>query len=179
MKKDSPIIKTKGLLLRGFDESDLENVFRGLSNPDVIKYYGVSYNSLESTKAQMDFFASLEKEGTGKWWAICSPDNKTFFGGAGLNNLNSNHKKSEIGFWLLPQFWGKGIAREIIPLICKYGFEKFNLHRIEAIIETENFASKKVIVNAGFAHEGTMKDCEFKNGKFISLDIYAKLEGYA
>jgi ribosomal-protein-alanine N-acetyltransferase len=27
-----------------------------------------------------------------------------------------------------------------------------------------------------FKHEGTMKDCEIKNGEFISLDIYAKLK---
>jgi len=27
-----------------------------------------------------------------------------------------------------------------------------------------------------FLYEGTMKDCEIKNGKFISLDIYAKLK---
>ncbi len=26
-----------------------------------------------------------------------------------------------------------------------------------------------------FTFEGTMKDCEIKNGKFISLDIYALL----
>ena len=26
-----------------------------------------------------------------------------------------------------------------------------------------------------FEYEGTMKECEIKNGKFISLDIYAKL----
>jgi ribosomal-protein-alanine N-acetyltransferase len=28
----------------------------------------------------------------------------------------------------------------------------------------------------GFQHEGTMKECEIKNGKFINLDIYAKIK---
>ena len=53
MKKEVnifPIIKTNNLLLRRFVESDLENVFSGLSDPEVIKYYGVSYNSLFDTK---------------------------------------------------------------------------------------------------------------------------------
>jgi len=27
-----------------------------------------------------------------------------------------------------------------------------------------------------FEYEGTMKECEIKNGRFISLDIYAKLK---
>jgi ribosomal-protein-alanine N-acetyltransferase len=27
-----------------------------------------------------------------------------------------------------------------------------------------------------FLHEGTMTDCEIKNGAFISLDIYSKIK---
>lgn len=50
MTREFPIIKTDRLLLRQFVESDLENVFNGLSHPDIIKYYGVSYLTLEATK---------------------------------------------------------------------------------------------------------------------------------
>jgi [ribosomal protein S5]-alanine N-acetyltransferase len=67
-----PIIKTERLLLRQFIESDTENVFKGLSHPDVVKYYGVSYNTLENTKYQMKFFNDLEENETGIWWAVCS-----------------------------------------------------------------------------------------------------------
>ena len=44
MTKEFPVIKTQRLLLRQFVDSDLVNVFKGLSHPDIIKYYGVSYN---------------------------------------------------------------------------------------------------------------------------------------
>ena len=114
---DSPIIKTKRLLLRKFIASDLENVYKGLSDPEIIKYYGVSYKTLEDTEAQMQFFVDLEKEGTGIWWAVCSLDNKTFYGAGGLNSLNKVHKKAEIGFWLLTEFWGQGIMKEVLPII--------------------------------------------------------------
>ena len=83
-----PIIKTDRLLLRQFVESDIENVFKGLSHPDIIKYYGVSYQTLEATKAQMKFFADLEKNETGIWWAVCSLDNNIFYGAGGLNSLS-------------------------------------------------------------------------------------------
>ena len=43
-------LQSNRLLLRPFVESDIENVFKGLSHPDIIKHYGVSYDSLESTK---------------------------------------------------------------------------------------------------------------------------------
>lgn len=177
MNASFPILKTERLLLRQFIDSDLENVFKGLSHPDVIKYYGVSYQTLEATKAQMKFFADLEKDETGIWWAVCSPDNTIFYGGGGLNNLSKEHKKAEIGFWLLPDHWGKGIMTEAMPIICDYGFTGLGLHRIEGIVETENDLCKKAMDKLKFDYEGTMKECEVKNGKFISLDIYAKLKG--
>ena len=168
-------IKTERLLLRQFAESDIESVFKGLSHPDIIKYYGVSYRTIEDTKEQMKFFADLEKNKTGIWWAVCSLDNKIFYGAGGLNSLSREHKKAEIGFWLLSDFWGQGIMTEAMPLICNYGFDKLGLHRIEGMVETENTNCKNAMAKLDFRHEGTMRECEIKNGKFISLDIYSKL----
>lgn len=171
-----PIIKTERLLLRQFIDNDLENVFKGLSHPDIIKYYGVSFQTLEATKEQMTFFADLEKNETGVWWAVCSADNKTFYGAGGLSSLNKEHKKAEIGFWLISEFWGTGIMKEAMPLICNYGFDNLELHRIEGFVESENKNCKNAMAKLDFQHEGTMKECEIKNGNFISLDIYSKVK---
>lgn len=170
------MLKTNRLLIRPFEDSDIENVFKGLSDPNIIKYYGISFDSLEATKEQMTWFADLEKDGTGIWFAVCSLDNKTFYGAGGLNGLSKEHKKAEIGFWLLSDFWGQGIMKEVMPLICDFGFDKLDLHRIEGFVESENTNCKKAMAKLDFQHEGTMKDCEIKNGKFISLDIYAKIK---
>ena len=171
-----PIIKTERLLLRQFVDNDLENVFKGLSHSEIIKYYGVSFQTLEATKEQMTFFADLDKNETGIWWAVCSADNNTFYGAGGLNSLNKEHKKAEIGFWLISEFWGKGIMKEAMPLICNYGFNNLELHRIEGFVESENTNCKNAMAKLDFQHEGTMKECEIKNGRFISLDIYAKVK---
>ena len=69
--KVNPKKRTEKLLLRQFDENDIENVFKGLSHTDVIKHYGISFDSLEATKEQMTWFADLEKDGTGMWFAVC------------------------------------------------------------------------------------------------------------
>lgn len=175
MNRKFPIIKTERVLLRQFVDSDLENVFKGLSHPEIVKYYGVNYDTLDSTKEQMNFFSDLERNGTGIWWAICSLDNSIFYGAGGLNNLIKEHKKAEIGFWLLCDYWGKGLMKEVMPLICNYGFDVLDLHRIEGIVESENTNCKRAMSKLNFNYEGTMKECEIKNGKFISLDIYASI----
>jgi ribosomal-protein-alanine N-acetyltransferase len=170
-----PIIRTDKIMMRPFEDTDLEQVFNGLSNPDVIRYYGVSYDSLEACKEQMQWYKQLQENNTGAWWAICSLDNKVFYGASGISGYSKQHHKAEIGYWLLPEFWGKGIITAATALVCLYAFELFALHRIEAIIEPQNASSKKVMHKLGFQYEGTMRDAEIKNGRYIDLEMYSKL----
>ena len=174
MKTKFPILESERVILRQFVATDLENVFKGLSHPDIIKYYGISFDSLEATKEQMTWFADLEKNNTGIWWAVCSKADGSFLGAGGLNALSTEHKKAEIGFWLLPESWGKGLMTETMPLICNYAFNEIGLHRIEGFVETKNTNCKKAMAKLKFNLEGTMQDCEVKNGAFISVDIYSK-----
>ena len=175
MKSEFPILESQRLILRQFIDSDLENVFYGLSHPEIIKYYGISFESKEATREQMKWFSELEKNKTGIWWAVCSKLDGKFLGAGGLNDLTMENKKAEIGFWLLPENWGKGYMMEAIPLILNYAFNSIGLLRIEGFVETENVNCKKALANLKFTLENTMKDCEIKNGEFISLDVYSKL----
>ena len=164
---------TNRFLLRQFTDNDLQNVYKGLSHPEVIKYYGISFASLEETKEQMSWFSQLEKDETGIWWAIESIENQEFCGAIGFNNLNKQHKRAEIGFWLLPESWKKGIISEVLPTVCDYAFESLGLHRVEAQVETENLACLNIMKKNNFLFEGTLNECEFKDGKYISLDLFA------
>ncbi len=170
-----PIIKTPRLLLRQFSEHDLKNVYTGLSHPEVIKFYGISFHTLEETKQQLKWFSDLEISGTGIWWAICSADNQKFLGAAGFSSIEKKFKNAEIGMWLVPEFWRMGIMTEVIPLLCKYGFDHLDFHRIEGFVESENIACKNAILKAGFTYEGTRRECELQHGRFISLEIYSRL----
>jgi ribosomal-protein-alanine N-acetyltransferase len=136
----------------------------------VIKYYGINFDSLEATKKQMIWFAEKKQI----WWAICSLDNQIFYGAGGLSDINLKEKKAEIGLWLLPNFWGKGIMKEVLPLISDYGLKKLKLNRIEGFVETDNLNCKNAMAKLDFKNEGTIKDFEIKNGKSISVAVYAK-----
>ena len=67
------------------------------------------------------------------------------------------------------------IMKEAMPVICNYGFDKLRLYRIEGFVESDNYNCKKAMDKINFQHERTMKECEIKNGKYISLDIYTRL----
>lgn len=171
-----PELLTGRLRLRQFEDSDVESIYNGLSNPDVVKHYGVHYQTLEETQDQLIWFKTLQNDGTGLWWAICNKASEEFIGAVGFNNFNKSHRKIEIGFWLLPKYWKKGILNESATAICNYAFDSLNVNRIEAFVESENENSKNALLKLAFEYEGTMKNCEIKNGKAISLSIYAKLK---
>ncbi|VFB11693.1 acetyltransferase [Aeromonas salmonicida] len=45
--------------------ADLPHIYRGLSDPEVIAHYGISYDSLTACEAQMAWYADLVRQGTG------------------------------------------------------------------------------------------------------------------
>lgn len=168
-------LRTTNYLLRNIIETDIHDIFKGLSHPEVIKYYGVSYQTLEATQEQMAWFRNLQKDETGIWFAICATDNSKFYGAGGFNSLDKQSKKAEIGFWLLPEYWQKGVMSEVFPELSKYAFSTLDLHRIEGFVDSENLACKAAMKKLNFVHEGTMRQCEIKDESFIDLEIYARL----
>ena len=170
-----PSLQTQRLLLRPVVAADQPMIFRGLSHPDVIRYYGVSYQSLEATGAQMNFYRELVEQGTGAWWVICDKTTGLFLGAAGFNHYQEAHQKAELGYWLLPEHQRQGFAKEAVRFLCDWALTHCALHRIEALVETGNTSSAQLLLATGFRYEGTQVDCEIKNGHFISLGIYARL----
>lgn len=170
------MLQTNRFELRVIVDDDINNVYRGLSNPEVIKYYGVSFMTLESTREQMEWYANLLATKTGIWWGIYTKDTNEFCGAGGLNDVDAQHRKAEIGFWLLPEYWGRGILKEVMPHIFDYGFEDLHLNRIEGFVDGGNDKCKRAIEKVNFKYEGTMRQAEYKDGQPIDVAIYARLK---
>ncbi|WP_438711902.1 GNAT family N-acetyltransferase [Aquimarina muelleri] len=169
-------MKTENYFLKEIESSDIKNIHKGLSNPDITKYYAVHFPTIEDTKEQMDWYRDLKKNGTGIWWGIYDKNDNQFCGAGGFNNLEKNHKKAEIGLWLLKEYWGKGILKEIMPKLFKEGFNKLDLNRIEGFVASDNLKCKNGLEKINFTYEGTMRECEIKNGEKIDVDFYSILK---
>jgi [ribosomal protein S5]-alanine N-acetyltransferase len=75
----------------------------------------------------------------------------------------------------LPEWWRKGIIREVAPPLLRYLFSVRGLHRVEAVVETGNEASSASAKALGFTYEGTLRECEQKEGRWISLQYWSLL----
>jgi ribosomal-protein-alanine N-acetyltransferase len=170
-----PELHTERFSLKRITAADQPFIFKGLSDPAVISYYGVSYKTLEETSSQMDFYDGLWREKTGIWWKIVDRQSGEPVGACGMNYYNPTHQKAEIGYWLLPGFWKKGIMPEVIPVVINHLFKTWKLHRLEALIEDSNESSWRLAEKLGFKYEGRLRESEIKNGRRIDLLMYSLL----
>lgn len=169
-------LHSERLELRSIEASDKDFILQGLSDERVTKFYAVHYNTLEEVQEQMQFYKDLISNGTGMWWAFSRKGEEELIGACGFNNLEPEHRKAEVGFWLLPAFWGNGYVPEAASAVIRYGFEKMGLNRIEAVVEGGNEQSEKVLQKLGFVREGMLREREVKNSRFIDLIYYSMLQ---
>ena len=124
----------------------------------------------------MDWYKKLAETGNGFWWAICDKDTNAFMGACGFSGIVKEHQKAEGGYWLLPEYWGKGILPEAFGKICEHAHNNMTINRIECIVEVENTNSKRILEKLNFHYDGRLRHAEIKNGEFIDIDVYSKLK---
>jgi ribosomal-protein-alanine N-acetyltransferase len=81
----------------------------------------------------------------------------------------------EIGYFLVPSERGKGYCTEAAQLMVDYLFLSKNIERLQALTDTRNLASQKVLEKAGFKKEGTLRKSFFNRGKWVDAHIYSIL----
>ena len=91
-------------------------------------------------------------------------------GEVGFKTIKWYNRKAEVSVILTKENQGKGYGTEATKAIMKYGFEKMNLHRIEAEVIAFNEASIKMVESLGFVKEGTLREGKYSYGKY--WDIY-------
>lgn len=133
------------------------------------------YDTLEATAGQMDFYERVWKERTGCYWKIESKQTGELLGVCGMSGYLAQHQRAELGYWLLPAYWGRGIMTEVLPVMIDHLFSQWQLHRLEAVVEEGNEASCRLAQRLGFTFEGVLRDAEVKRGQRISLHMYSLL----
>jgi RimJ/RimL family protein N-acetyltransferase len=80
---------------------------------------------------------------------------------------------AEVGYWLGRRFWGRGIMSSVVRATRDVAIETYGLRRLFAIPYARNAASVKVLENAGFKLEGTLRCAALKDGELLDQLMYA------
>ena len=152
---DSKVLETKRLILRCLTMDDLDDLFVLYHSPEVRKYYSEGIPSYDETKQELKWMINhcYIKYGFGMWATIHKETGK-FIGRCGLTPMDiEGHEEIEVGYMLVREYWGRGLATEAAQAILNYGFERVGLSRLICVVNPENQASSKVALKIGMTLE--------------------------
>ncbi len=110
-------------------------------------------------------------------FAITEPPSDEPLGGISLMLQEDVHRIcAEIGYWLGVDAWGRGIASAAVNAATAYAFDVLGLERVQAVVNTRNPASARVLEKCGFMREGTMRRAAIKEGVLLDQFMYAALK---
>jgi RimJ/RimL family protein N-acetyltransferase len=148
------MLETDRLLLREFTLDDAEAYLHMFSDPQMTRFTGgnLGVTTLEAARASLRDrpLADYRKHGFGRLACVCK-DSGLVIGFAGLKFLD-DLQDVDIGYRLLPAYWGKGLATEACRPVLRQGFEEFNLPHILGLVDPANTASVRVLVKLGFGY---------------------------
>ena len=76
--------------------------------------------------------------------------------------------------WIVKDMREKGVGTKAVELITEFGLMSVGFKRIEAMVDVENEASRKLLLNAGYEFEGILRQRVTNNdGKQIDMAVYA------
>lgn len=171
-----PRLKTTRLLLREVMQSDADDLYAILSDPEVTKYYGMEpLPSKEGAQREIDWYQKQYRTRSGIRWAIALHRNRQLIGTCGFQNWSAEHNRVEIGYELSRQFWGAGIMTEALTKMIQYGFTVCKFNRIQAVVDPRNNGSLAVLRKLGFVKEGLLAEYEYTAGGYDDLLMFALL----
>jgi len=152
MKFDFP--KFENFYIKEFTDDDLDLIYKLRSNKEVQKHHPDGVFSKIKAK---NYFEGLnyhyQKHGF-SYLPVFEKVSDNFVGICGLmffdpEKENFINGEVEIGYAIMPEFWGKGIATILSEGFCKWGFKNLPINKIIAVCNPVNVGSVKVIKKIG------------------------------
>lgn len=149
------MIVTKRCNLIRLQESDYDDVKKLYVNHEVRRYLGGTIDDDNILKSKLTEI--LKNSNIDSIYLIIRLiDSNEFIGLASLDKYHDS-KNTEISYQFLPQWWGTGIATEVIGELIDYAFCDLGLDKLVAETQTANVSSCKLLEKVGMKIESNIK----------------------
>jgi RimJ/RimL family protein N-acetyltransferase len=159
------------VLLRPPEERDLPAIERGVRDPGVVRGFG---RPSASARELLELNRRRWHDGEGATFAIC--DGTGTCVGHVFVNLGGRGRGS-IGYWLLPEARGKGLATRAVRLLSSWAFRELGLARLQLLTEPWNEDSQRVAERSGFEREGLLRSYGEIDGRRVDYVVFSLLPG--
>jgi len=150
MSKSIQQIETTRLILRPFNDDDVEEAFHWFGDPLVMRFIPSGPDqSIEPTTRRVDGYLKHQAEHGFSKWAIIDRESLRLIGDSGLLVL-SDYGWIDLGFRISREFWGRGFASEAAFAWVRSAFENHVIAELGAFAHRDNVAAHRVLGRVGF-----------------------------
>jgi ribosomal-protein-serine acetyltransferase len=114
--------------------------------------------SLKETKDFLRRCPKGWKKDTEYIFVILDSGDGSCIGVCGLNRIDLENLRANLGYWIRTSRTGSGIAATVTRLLAKWGFQELKLNRIEIVVAIGNQRSQRVAEKAGAQREGILRN---------------------
>lgn len=172
-----PIITTARLRLRQIGIEDAPAIMEIFSHPDVLRYLNdPPTDTPEKALAWIHKIDGYYTHKTAVFWAITLHDDERMIGVYETYNWDELNRRVDIGYQLMPAFWGYGYITEATHAVLRWCFDTLDVHRIQGDCTDGNLASEKVMLKCGFTFEGIWRESCWEHGRFVDIKQFGLLK---
>jgi RimJ/RimL family protein N-acetyltransferase len=171
--------KTDRLHLRQWQDSDLAPFARLNGDPLAMAYFPNPLTRAESNAMAERCRSLITAQGWG-FWAVEHQASQQFIGLVGLHRPDYELPFApciEIGWRLLPKYWGQGFATEAARSVLHVGFTQLELARIVSFTAMANQRSQAVMERLGMKFVGTFEHPKVSKGHRLCPHCWYELLG--
>ncbi|MCB9919947.1 MAG: GNAT family N-acetyltransferase [Planctomycetes bacterium] len=100
-----------------------------------------------------------------------------FVGCRGLNQIDSIHRRANLGYWVCTAHSGRGYATAATKLLARFALGLRDLERVEIVAAVENVASRRVAEKAGAIYEGNARRRVRQHGVMHDACVFSFVSG--
>ena len=163
--------------LRDPRATDAPGIGAALADSRVAAYYGLVSDAQDAQsigREQLEWMHELQASGQG-WWQVIAAADGELLGAVGAYERDADGDSAELGFWLRPDCWGRGVMQRALRLFVPRAFARLRLHSLVAYVEPANTASQRLLRACGFHYEGLLRECTRRPSGYVSLQRFSLL----
>ena len=148
-------LRTERLLLRRWREADLEPYAALQTDPDVRRFFERPMTAAEAIADGREHAEAFERNGF-DLWVVERPGEASFIGVAGVRRIPRAMPFAplvDVGWLLLPAFWGRRYAAEAARAALHDAFTRADLDEVVAYTSRLNEPSRKVMRQLGMTYD--------------------------